>query len=85
MNGFPKSSADTKLKIRLLKIPPPPHYLSLTFDFRNCILCFTLETIIINRDPSMQGRSRRRVVHVYNVIYKFYQYEFGMGISLSVK
>lgn len=81
--NFPKCSSDTKEKIRLLKITSPQHYLSITYDFRNCILSFTLEIIIIYKDLSMQGKSRRREMQFCSVTNNFYQHEFGMRINLS--
>lgn len=82
MNGFQKSSTDTKEKIRLLKVKGRKK--SLTFDFRNCILQFSLEIMTIYRNTSIHGRSRRKAVHVGSVTYKIYWHEFGTGLYIGV-
>lgn len=80
--NLPKCSADTKEEIRLL-ITSPYHYLSIIFDFRNCILSFTLEIMIIYEEPSMQEKSRRGEMQFFSVINNFHHSEFGMRINLS--
>lgn len=80
-----KSLQQTPKKKLLLKVKgKKKKKKSLTFDFRNCILQFSLEIMTIYRNTSIHGRSRRKAVHVGSVIYKIYWHEFGMGLYIGV-